>query len=69
MSSYRGKVGMEKSEEISIVRETKEVSLLAKIGQMAIVRLRKGVSLLGEKREMAKVMVGKGHITGEMGML
>ena len=60
---------MGKSEETFIVRETKEVSLLAKIGQMAIVRLRKGVSLLGEKREMAKVMVGKGHITGEMGML
>ena len=31
------------------MRETKEVSLLAKIGQMAIVRVRKDVRLLGEK--------------------
>jgi len=40
---------MGKSEETFIVRETKEVSLLAKIGQMTILRVRKCVSLLGGK--------------------
>jgi hypothetical protein len=40
---------MGKIEETFIVTETKEVILLAKIGQIAIVRLRNGVSLLGEK--------------------
>ena len=41
---------MGKREEIPIVRETKEVSLLSKVVQMAIVRVRKDVRLLGEER-------------------